>query len=485
MDTATYGALSSKIKKLADTIDETAASTTEAWLEENIDPASDYALDRTLTLQNAAAPADMVGDLKSAVGVLNEDVIDVIGVDNTKTITKLTGLNNPNNGTAFVANGNYETYYVPITKGLYYTWTANKSVSANPSLRLSYSQSVPSAGVACTFISEQAIFSTPIKFTYYANADGYLCISVWKNETDTSYMSVKEEKSGILQTMDDELNVISDKVNNPIFVGTSARTVEVETNSIKARKLIDYVGGSTPSTWPGGLAIYKNLVLIGYNYCYFTAFDLTTGALIATGQGPQTTSHNNNLFFDTKTIINGYPVVYSSYCVASVTYCYVYSISISGTTITLTALQRLQYSGSYFASNQSVDWCYDEEQDELVAVISENGETVNIVTFKKPPIFHDVVELTDDDVVRVVTNSDTTTRQGCAISNGYLFMLNGSSNGNLLVIDLKTGSTINDISLSSMSSSEPEGIAIANGKVYVNFHIGQDKLSANLYEMKF
>lgn len=483
MDRATYLLLKKKIDDIDNTEKITAA--TEAWLEDNVSPETGYVLDRSLTLNDAAAPADLVGEQSEKIEYAETALIDVVGVDNTKTITKLTGLNNPANGTAFVANGNYETYYVPITKGLYYTWTANKSVSANPSLRLSYSQSVPSAGVACTFISEQAIFSTPIKFTYYANADGYLCISVWKNETDTSYMSVKEEKSGILQTIDDELNVISDKVNNPIFVGTSARTVEVETNTIKARKLIDYEGESTQSTWPGGLAIYKNLALIGYNFGYFAAFDLTTGALIATGQSPQTGSHNNNLFFDTETIINGYPVVYSSYCIASVTYCYVYSISISGATITLTALQRLQYSGSYFASNQTVDWCYDEEQDELVAVISENGETVNIVTFKKPLIFHDVVELTDDDVVRVVTNSDITVRQGCAVSNSCLFMLNGSSNGNLLVIDLKTGSTINDISLSSMSSSEPEGIAIANGKVYVNFHIGQDKLSANLYEMKF
>lgn len=67
MDTATYGALSSKIKKLADTIDETAASATEAWLEENVDPETGYVLDRTLAMQNAAAPADMVGDLKSAL----------------------------------------------------------------------------------------------------------------------------------------------------------------------------------------------------------------------------------------------------------------------------------------------------------------------------------------------------------------------------------------------------------------------------------
>ena len=38
-----------------------------AWLGENVDPETGYVLDRTLQQQNAAAPADLVGDLKSAV----------------------------------------------------------------------------------------------------------------------------------------------------------------------------------------------------------------------------------------------------------------------------------------------------------------------------------------------------------------------------------------------------------------------------------
>ena len=38
----------------------------EAWLEDNVDPETGYVLDRTLTANDAAAPADLVGDLKSA-----------------------------------------------------------------------------------------------------------------------------------------------------------------------------------------------------------------------------------------------------------------------------------------------------------------------------------------------------------------------------------------------------------------------------------
>ena len=37
------------------------------WLEDNVDPETGYVLDSSLTMSNAAAPADKVGDLKSAL----------------------------------------------------------------------------------------------------------------------------------------------------------------------------------------------------------------------------------------------------------------------------------------------------------------------------------------------------------------------------------------------------------------------------------
>ena len=41
-------------------------STTENWLSNNVDPDTGYVLDRSLSVANAAAPADLVGDLKSS-----------------------------------------------------------------------------------------------------------------------------------------------------------------------------------------------------------------------------------------------------------------------------------------------------------------------------------------------------------------------------------------------------------------------------------
>lgn len=49
-------------------------SVIETWLGNNIDPDSGYALDRTLALSSAAAPADMVGALKSAIENIGENV---------------------------------------------------------------------------------------------------------------------------------------------------------------------------------------------------------------------------------------------------------------------------------------------------------------------------------------------------------------------------------------------------------------------------
>lgn len=62
MDIVTYALLNGKIKDYASNVDE--------WLEENVDPDTGYVLDRSLQMENAAAPADMVGDINDEVGDL-------------------------------------------------------------------------------------------------------------------------------------------------------------------------------------------------------------------------------------------------------------------------------------------------------------------------------------------------------------------------------------------------------------------------------
>ena len=66
-----YGA--GKASKTSQTIIEE----TDAWLEENISQETGYVLDRTLSMENAAAPADLVGDLKSALNESTNDINDL------------------------------------------------------------------------------------------------------------------------------------------------------------------------------------------------------------------------------------------------------------------------------------------------------------------------------------------------------------------------------------------------------------------------
>ena len=67
MDIVTYALLNGKIKNYASNVDE--------WLEENVDPTTGYVLDRSLQMENAAAPADMVGDINDEVGDLKNTFV--------------------------------------------------------------------------------------------------------------------------------------------------------------------------------------------------------------------------------------------------------------------------------------------------------------------------------------------------------------------------------------------------------------------------
>lgn len=72
----------SELLELASTIPDDLPGYITNWLDTNVDPATGYVLDNTLTLSNAAAPADKVGDLKSAVGsnafALDEHILQPI-----------------------------------------------------------------------------------------------------------------------------------------------------------------------------------------------------------------------------------------------------------------------------------------------------------------------------------------------------------------------------------------------------------------------
>jgi len=58
---------SERLNKLEQGVaDATSEEIIDAWLEENIAQETGYALDRTLSVSSAAAPADLVGDISAA-----------------------------------------------------------------------------------------------------------------------------------------------------------------------------------------------------------------------------------------------------------------------------------------------------------------------------------------------------------------------------------------------------------------------------------
>lgn len=120
------------------------SSAADTWLAANVDPATGYVLDRTLTLENAAAPADLVGDLKESLtyNTVNGDIVwfnDAqeapvanISVDNEATIlnrlgTNLAYIRNLFSGTTYGltsaenADGSYHiTGQVTVSTWIYY-----------------------------------------------------------------------------------------------------------------------------------------------------------------------------------------------------------------------------------------------------------------------------------------------------------------------------------------------------------------------------
>lgn len=68
-----FAVLDKKISDLGSDIAEDITEATENWLEENVDPDTGYVLDRTLSMSNAAAPADLVGEQ-------SEKIDEVLGV---------------------------------------------------------------------------------------------------------------------------------------------------------------------------------------------------------------------------------------------------------------------------------------------------------------------------------------------------------------------------------------------------------------------
>ena len=343
---------------------------------------------------------------------------------------------------------------------------------------------------------------------YISNEDCYIALSLYDSDesgkmdvskgdivlitkdelNEHTRIELLEKKTTELETKTTELEKKTtelERIEN-VVIGYSGNKIELVENKIYARQLVKYSGEKWGNNaWAGGLSIYNNMALVGYNGYdkgHLAIYDIYKNKLIASGDLSNSgNNHVNNLAFDYTNIQGDLPVVYLTRAIAGNSECHVEKISISDETLTTELLQTITYSGQYIDTEHTVNWCLNRNTNEIIAIIYESSTNVNIISFDKPTLDNQTVRFTDTDIKKVVSTNDISVLQSSDINGNRLFITDGYSNGYLKVISLDDGSLINSISLNDISKYEPEGLCIYKNKVYINFHTEND-IECILYE---
>ena len=344
--------------------------------------------------------------------------------------------------------------------------------------------------VRLTFYNDDKSFKVSYGYMKYKQYivpyDCYMALSLYDGSSPMNTEKGREVKiyygyKSKISSLEEKTTSLEEKILG--YTGTRISLVE---NGIFFSKKVDYSGNKWgENAWAGGLAVYKNLAFIGYNLGYVAAYDIKSDKLVATGNFSTVgTNHANNLSFDYGNIVNDYPVMYITRASSGYSECYVESVNIEKDTITTSLIQTITYSGSNLDSAYSVNWCLDKSRNKIVAIIYQDFSTVKFLVFEKPSTAEKIVALSDNDIENTFTTKDVSALQASDIFDGKLFVTDGYSNGFLKVFSLSDGTLINSISLSPISTYEPEGLCIYNNKLYINFHQKND-IECILYELKF
>lgn len=187
-ETAAAGSATSAAASAADALEHT-QGVIETWLENNIDPETGYVLDRDLALQSAAAPADMVGDLKSALS----DYSNYIG-----TISVMDGYGVSEYYQKIVASSGSKCVYFAVQPNTLYR--INKTVITSRFV-IGATESTPTSNVATTKIVRNDS-ATSIEFTT-GESDQYICVMVYSSSDSMSWSSVLESISVKINSAND------------------------------------------------------------------------------------------------------------------------------------------------------------------------------------------------------------------------------------------------------------------------------------------
>lgn len=382
------------------------------------------------------------------------------------------------------------------TQGSVYQGKIDSSILVNISSELFYAPKgtkiiIPSGyQVRISFFDESGTFESSYGYKdyqqYISFKDSYIRLSLYDgtNPMDISkgnnvqILKNEFESSSRVSKLEEKTTSLEENV-----LGYTGSKISVVENTMIFRKKVSYSKTKWgENAWAGGLAIYNNMAIVGYNMGYLALFDIYQNKLIATGKSTIFgTNHANNLSFDYENIVNDFPVMYLTRASVGYSECYVESLKVESNNLITNLVQTISYDGQYLSDTHDVNWCIDRSSNELAAIISETAKKVNILKFKKPLLDNDNITLTDNDIIKVISSNNISVLQGSDIANDKLFITDGYSNGFLKVISLENGELINSIPLSSVSQAEPEGICIYENKIYVNFHEKND-IECLLYE---
>ena len=179
------------------------------------------------------------------------------------------------------------------------------------------------------------------------------------------------------------------------------------------------------------------------------------------------------------------PLAYISRCSPNASYIhtyYAYKINRSVTPFKFERVLTIKYGGSKLAAITS-DITIDAEKKYLYVHGYKSGSsdaitgTSIVMVFNLPePGSSDTITLNDSDILWEFEFFVNEAAQDLCVSGGKLYYPYGSGAlHGLAVIDTKTGKIIQNLDLSTLSTNfidnpEPEGVALSNGNVYLNYH---------------
>lgn len=265
------------------------------WLENNIDPDSGYALDRTLSEPLEAAPADLVGDLKSAVNNIDAEVF--ADSEETALFSNVAGrvinasgevISYSNNAYGVTSNIDVTNYYkIKVTAGAGYSCYYYAFYDANDAF-VSGEQAPSNTSASITAkVVEVPANASYVVAAHYTN----LTNAVIGVKKVSNIETMQDEMSEILTTYD-VYTQLPYTMNNGKLLYADGSVNDYSNQGYGVSSEID-ISGYDSLTVTGG-AGYGNLVYAFYNdsHTFISGYQSPSNTSITLTNEPATIPEN-------------------------------------------------------------------------------------------------------------------------------------------------------------------------------------------------